>query len=380
MRILWIPHVAWHIPQRAHIFCRALAERHEVHVTDWVADFVRPRDFLTRQYLGNFFYRRYREENITIHGIPRVAPALMSPVLRRMNIHLFERTVARIVDAYRIDVVVGTFVVPPPKAPRLIFDLFDENVTYWINYRNFPSYAREIEQREDAYFREADAVVTVSSVLQDKAMNRRSSAKPGNVFLIPNGIDLESFRRADTMRVRQLYGLSGKKVIGFISALGEFVGLHRLLEAFSQISGDQIALMVVGDGPELKPAKKWAEERGLTNIIFSGKVPFEQIPDYYASLDVGVIPFDKSPFTDAACPIKLLEYTAARKIVVSTDLEEIHRMDFRNVVLTNSNVDSLVDGLRRALIMSAPREETGKIDRYDIRLLVKQYESILQPK
>src|ERR1043166_1869319 len=54
MRILWVPHTSWHIPQRAHLFCRALAERHEVHVSDWVADFSSLRDYFSLRYLQNF--------------------------------------------------------------------------------------------------------------------------------------------------------------------------------------------------------------------------------------------------------------------------------------------------------------------------------------
>src|SRR5690242_3334232 len=121
MKILWIPHTAWHIPQRAHLFCRILAERHEVHVTDWVADFTRPRDFFTLRYLRNFRYRQYYDGRILVHGVPRIAPALFSRALRRWNEGSFSRLIERLIARYGIDVVIGTFVVPPPAAPRLVF-------------------------------------------------------------------------------------------------------------------------------------------------------------------------------------------------------------------------------------------------------------------
>src|SRR5262245_60821522 len=115
MNILWIPHTAWHIPQRAHLFCRALAERHEVHVTDWVADFASPGDYLTRRYLRNFLYRCYQDGNVIVHGVPRISPAIFVPALRRVNTAIFSRLVAYIIKRYHIDVVVGTFLLPPPK-------------------------------------------------------------------------------------------------------------------------------------------------------------------------------------------------------------------------------------------------------------------------
>ena len=158
MKILWVPHTGWHIPQRAHLFCRALAERHEVHATDWVADFASPRDYLSRRYLRNFTFRQYRDGKITVHGIPRISPALPFRSVRRLNTIVFSRAVDSIVKRYSIDVVVGTFVLPPPRAPRVIFDLSDDNVAYWKSYGTVASYADEIEETERQYLRAAHAV------------------------------------------------------------------------------------------------------------------------------------------------------------------------------------------------------------------------------
>lgn len=82
MKILWIPHTGWHIPQRAHLFCRPLSERHEVHVTDWQADFFSLRDYLSTRYLQNFIYRKYKDGVITVHSIPRISWALYFSALR----------------------------------------------------------------------------------------------------------------------------------------------------------------------------------------------------------------------------------------------------------------------------------------------------------
>src|SRR4030067_1390326 len=116
MKILWIPHASWHNPQRAHLFCRALSERHEVHVTDWVADFTSIRDYISRRYLRNFTYRRYKDGQITVHGIPRISPALYLRSLRQFNSLVYSHYLRRIIEKFSIDVVVGTFVAPPPNA------------------------------------------------------------------------------------------------------------------------------------------------------------------------------------------------------------------------------------------------------------------------
>jgi hypothetical protein len=147
------------------LFCRALAERHDVHVTDWIADFTSLRDFVSVRYLRNFMYRKWRDGNITVHRIPRFSPALYVPALRRFNTAIFSQITRRIIEHNNIDVVVGTFLLPPPKAPRVIFDLFDDNVAYWHSFGRVPGYADEIARTESIYLQKADAVVAASSVL-----------------------------------------------------------------------------------------------------------------------------------------------------------------------------------------------------------------------
>jgi glycosyltransferase involved in cell wall biosynthesis len=375
LKILWIPHTGWHIPQRAHLFCRALAERHEVHVTDWVADFSKPRDYLSRRYLRNFTYRHYMDGKIKVHGIPRFSPALFLSSLRRLNTHIYSRYVQAIIDENEIDAVIGTFVVPPPKAPLLIFDLFDDNVAYWLEYRNNLAYAKEIEKIEQAYILQADKVITVSSVLADKVAPLRKPPKDSLPYLIPNGVDINLFRKADGSHILKKYNLAGYKIIGMISAFGESRGLLRLIEAFKGLADSKAALLIVGDGPQLGLAIRRVKETNLANVIFTGRIPFEKIADYYQALDIGVIPFDKNNFTDSACPIKLLEYSAAGKVVVSTNLVEIQRMNLPNVVIVDSTPSSLADGICKALsITSHQQPELGK---YDVKYLTKQFEDLL---
>ena len=375
MRILWIPHAGWHIPQRAHLFCRALAERHEIHVTDWVADFTALRDFASRRYLENFLYRHRRDGKITVHGIPRISPALYSAALRRLNTAIFSRTVQRIIEQHRIDVVVGSFVVPPPRAPRLVFDLFDDNPAYWREYGNVPAVASEIAESENAWVLGCDHVMVVSSVLRDKLAHDYGSEILENVTIIPNGVDLKRYRATRGEAVRHSLGLNGCRIVGFISSLGEFSGVIRYMEAARLLDEPDLAHLVVGSGPLLSKAKSAAESWGLSNVFFTGQVDFSDVAGYFAALDVGVIPFDLSDFTHSACPIKLIEYVACGKPVVSTPLKEVKRMGFAGVIFAEPDPQSFADGISRAL--DAPKGRVVDLSLYDQRKLVEKCENVL---
>lgn len=374
MKILWIPHTNWQIPQRAHLFCRALSEKHEVHVTDWVADFSRATDYLSSKYLKNFLYSHSMDGNVHVHRIPRVSPALYFAALRKFNQRIYTRYIKKIIDVCKIEVVVSTSVVPPPSAKRLIFDVFDDNPAYWIYYRNNSNYANEINEIEKLYIQRADSIVTVSTVLYDKVIDQTNGLTK-KVTIIPNGVNLAAYKKAQGNQIRKAYHIDQKHVIGFISSMGEFSGLLRLIDAYAQVSNNNTALLIVGGGPLIEPAKIVVDQLELKDVIFTGKVPSQSIADYFKALDIGMIPNDKNQFRDAACPIKLLEYTAAGNVVVSTNLEEVRRMGFPNVLLVEENASALAEGIQKGLNMPFTGPENLKD--YDINNLVSRYEEVL---
>jgi glycosyltransferase involved in cell wall biosynthesis len=372
MKILWIPHTAWHIPQRAHVFSRALAWDHEVHVTDAVADFATPRDYLSLRYLRNFTYRRRQEGRITVHGVPRISPALYVPALRELNSRIFERVVSRIIREHGIDVVVGTHVVPPPKAPRVVFDLFDDNVGYWRGLHRAPGYADEVERTERRYLREADAVVAASTVLQDRA---RDGGARGPVHHIPNGVDLCSFRLARPRPVRQRLGIPGP-LVGSVANHDNVLEIDKLLDAARLLRDTDITLLIAGRGIGMQRAAERIRAENVRNVFLYGFVGPEDAPSLISALDVGLCSYRRTPMDHARSPMRLLMYAAAGVPTVCTDLEEVRRMGLPNVVLVDDHAQALAQGIRAALEL--PRGRPPQVEAYDARDLVRRYERVLR--
>jgi glycosyltransferase involved in cell wall biosynthesis len=372
MHILWIPHTGWHIPQRAHLFARALAERHEVHVTDWVADWASLRDYCSTRYLRNFTYRRYQDGPILVHGIPRISPALPFGALRRLNTLLFAQVVARIIARHRIDVVVGSFVVPPPRAPRVVLDLGDDNVAYWRSFGRVPAYGDEIARTEHAYLCAADAVVAVSSVLTAKA---QAAGARGPVYLIPNPVDLQRFASLDGMDIRARLGITGR-LVGSVGSHDKPAELDKMLEVARLLTAEDVTLLIAGRGAAIAGGRARAARDGLTNVRFTGYIPPAEATQLMGVLDVGLCPYLKSPGADASSPMRLLMYTAAGIPTVCTDLEEVRRLNFPNVVLVDDDAAAMAAGIKTALAM--PRCRPCEIEAYDLPLLVRQYETVLR--
>jgi glycosyltransferase involved in cell wall biosynthesis len=236
--------------------------------------------------------------------------------------------------------------------------------------------AKEIADAEAAWISAREQIIVISSVLKDslnRSLRQRAYAPP--VTIIPNGIHLERYRAADGRRIRTEWELQKKKLTGLVSGLGTFSGVIRYLKAVRLLSDASLAHLIVGGGPLLKEGQRFAQRERIQNVTFTGQVDSRSIADYFSALDVGVIPFDLSDFTHAACPIKLLEYLACGKPVVSTPLREIIHMRLPGVIFAGPDPESFAQGISQALVM--PRPPAAALQPYDLPRLVDKYESIL---
>jgi glycosyltransferase involved in cell wall biosynthesis len=371
VRILWIPHAGWHIPQREHLFCRALADKHEVHVTDWVADFHTPLDYLSRKFARSLIPGTYQDGAIMVHRVPRISPALPFRSLRQLNASIFLKTAQHIVDHHNIDVVVGTFVTSPPSAPRLVFDLFDDNVSFWRTGGRSHAYADEIEEVERRYLNEADAVVAASSVLADMA---RAAGTSRPIHHIPNGINLRAFDGLQRDVVRRELGMTGSVVgsIGNHDSVGE---IDKLLAAAQMLAPDGVQFVIAGRGSAVPYTVERVWRENMTNVTVQDYLAPDEARKLAVALDVGLCPYVKTTMDDARSPMRLLMYAAAGIPIVCTDLEEVRRIKFANVVMVEDDVIEFAEGIRRAL--SIPLGRPPEIAHFDLPLLVHTYEAIL---
>src|SRR5204862_3659669 len=77
--------------------------------------------------------------------------------------------------------------------------------------------------------------------------------------------------------------------------------------------------------------------------------PHDEVAAYFKATDVGLYPGDANAYFDAACPIKVLEYSAAGRPVVATDLAELRRLALPNVLLAPPEPRAFGAAIVRAL-------------------------------
>ncbi len=76
----------------------------------------------------------------------------------------------------------------------------------------------------------------------------------------------------------------------FVGRLVDWKAVDILIEAFSRVSRQDLTLTIVGQGAEAQRLKQLVEAKGLSNVKFTGFVPFEYISAYYDQADIFVLP------------------------------------------------------------------------------------------
>jgi phosphatidylinositol alpha-1,6-mannosyltransferase len=108
------------------------------------------------------------------------------------------------------------------------------------------------------------------------------------------GVDDTTFHPgADGASVRARYGLGDRPVVVCVSRMVARKGQDMLVRALPQIRSQVpgAALLLVGDGPHRRAVEKLAARLGVRqHVVFTGRVPWEQTPAYYAAGDVFCMP------------------------------------------------------------------------------------------
>lgn len=165
--------------------------------------------------------------------------------------------------------------------------------------------------------------------LTTEELNRNLKIPKSKFSTIPNGVDIEMFR--NIKNAKDELGLEGF-IVGYVGVLREWVDLEPVFKALKYLD-QNIKLLVVGSEGRFKEKQDLAKKYGIDHrVIFTGMVPYSQVPKYISAMDVGLIPFKEGSVSENALPIKLFEYMACEKPVISTETSVI-KSTFGNSVL-----------------------------------------------
>lgn len=243
------------------------------------------------------------------------------------------------------------------------------------DYETGSSNFRQAWQREVVSFferqipRHSDAVLSNTYFMQDNLISWGVS--PKKIHYIPNGVDAGRFRQPESgeiLELRSKLGLEGYKIVSFIGSLSLVNHpVDILFDAFRLIKDeyDHIKLLIVGGGEDFQTLKQLAAEYQMdSEVIFTGRVPKEQVVLYYHVSDVTVDPVYDNDAERGRSPLKLFESWYCGTPFITGDVGD-RRYLLENsqagVLVKPGDAGALADALRSVLNHADFTNDTGTI-------------------
>ena len=233
----------------------------------------------------------------------------------------------------------------------------------------------------------SDHIVTVGQGYWEDLVDKGVPCE--KLSIIPNGVDRELFwpRQATDLLVR--FGMQDRFTCAYVGTIGMAAGLDVVIEAAEELRNlgrNEISFLLVGDGAERERLEKIAQEKGLDNLVFSGMLPKERMPEVLAAADVCLVHLRKVDLFKRVTPSKIFEMAAMKKPIilgVAGQAAKLLRAANAGVCIEPENARELVDAVCALASDPAACRAYGQsghdyvVRNYDRAILADEYVNIL---
>lgn len=152
----------------------------------------------------------------------------------------------------------------------------------------------------------------------------REQGFAGDVSVVPDGVDLETFEVMDDRGLREQLGLARAFTVGiqghftWYPKLGGGLG-WELLQAIARRPDLPLHAVLIGDGPGVVHLRRLAHDLGVPERLHViGRVPYQSLPRYLAMCDVCLLTQTNEPSSWVRTTGKLPVYLAAGRSLLAT--------------------------------------------------------------
>jgi len=190
----------------------------------------------------------------------------------------------------------------------------------------------------------ADAIIVASKAVFNEVV-KLSNKSVDKIYLIPNGVDINKFNpNVKASVIRDKLHIEDKFVVFTARHHRPVYGIEFLIKAIPFVLKERkdVVFVIGGDGPLRSYHDELAFKLGIRDkVVFTGHVPFNEMPLYYATSDVVVV-----PSLQEAWGLIVTEAMACGKPVIGTRVGGI--------------VDQVIDGFNGFLVPPRDHEAIAK--------------------
>ena len=253
---------------------------------------------------------------IPINWLPRGA---VYNFFYKINHRRILKTIQKVIKDYQIDNYVYLNCYDPYFVGVLPKDKFSPLLNIYQCIDDFaiePYTARHGLPLENVAIKEADVVVATSSNL----VKIKKYLNP-NIYLLPNAVDLTIFDKAVSEKLPIPAEIANvkNKMIGFTGNMDNVRFDFALVKKMAEVHHDKTVVLV---GPVNCDDFYTLGIDKLPNVIATGSKNIKELPNYLQYFDVTIIPFALNKQTESIYPLKINEYLAAGRAIVSTSFSD----------------------------------------------------------
>jgi len=248
------------------------------------------------------------------------------------------------------------------NARKIIFDLSDDIPLYFKLSNNEKAYKVHSKCLKKAY-QQADIPITTACKLKEKYQYLTDK----EIIVISNGhnLDINSVHNKKFDIPADIKNIP-RPVIGFIGTLFRFTDDELLDYCIS--SRPHYSFVFIGkheNGFPLSKIKKYH------NVYILGEKPKNYIENYVNALDICFNPFKIHEVNDSVSPLKVFEYLALKKHVVSSCMYSLQKEDISKYIHFGKDYDeilNIIDSLveNRNYVNNIPDKELQKYHWYSL--------------
>lgn len=170
-------------------------------------------------------------------------------------------------------------------------------------------------------YRKADCIMITSQMFRDYFKNEFGISDEKIDYLPQYADSIFSQKLTADSKDSEFIDLVFAGNIGVAQSIQTILNAAKILQSY-----EKLRWHIIGDGSELENLKNMAQQLGLSNVIFHGRKPIEEMPQYYSMADAMLVTLTSDPFISLTLPAKVQSYMAAGKPVLAAANGEIPKV------------------------------------------------------
>ena len=180
--------------------------------------------------------------------------------------------------------------------------------------------------------------------------------------VIPQGVDSSLMKPLPIdHHLQKKFNLKDEdKVVMYLGTTYSFSGLDVIIKKVPSIVKEisKFKLLIVGGGPDLQFFKQMVKEQNVQDrVIFTGFVPYLEVPRYCSLAKLFINPFKRVELTDRLSPVKVFDLLSCGKPIIATPLRGLlHDFPRESNVIIYSDLENFDEKI--ISLLKNPKLET----------------------